>query len=224
MLSRAELIKQEIMGVCLDVGCGYYGKFHQVIDGPNIYGIDISREFLKGMDRVVQGDAQRLPFRDCVFGTVVAGDVIEHLPEPELFVREAYRALRQGGRLIITTHNRNSWLNRLTHCYHHRGHVSLMDAKQLKHIVGDLFPIGRFSYTSSEGGATYLSHGAMEQYISIGYGRGSLNKILRLSLVRKLTCWLEDHRFFLRVRRAVHLFLPPPLREEMLMICIKRAK
>jgi len=224
MLSRAELIKQEIMGACLDVGCGYYGKFHQVIDGPNIYGIDISREFLEGMDRVVQGDAQRLPFRGCVFGTVVAGDVIEHLPEPGLLVREAYRALRQGGRLIITTHNRSSWLNRLTRCYHHGGHISLMDAEQLKRIIGGLFHIQRFLYTNPEGGAIYLAHGAMEQYISIGYGRGSLNKILCLSPIRRLACWLEDHRFLLRMRRVVHLFLPPPLREEMLMICIKRAK
>lgn len=218
MHRREKLVKREILGLCLDVGCGYR-TLHQAIDGPNVYGIDIARELLKGMDRVVHGDAERLPFKDCAFDTVVAGDVVEHLPEPDLFISEAYRTLRQGGKLIVTTHNRNSWISRLTHHSDQWGHVSLMDGKELS-LVGAYFSIKRFSYYYPDCAICYRL-GAMDQYISIGYGRQNLLRILRLPLVRQMACWLEDHKFFLYMRRAAHLCLPPPLREEMLMICTK---
>src|SRR5262249_19342530 len=44
--------------------------------------------------------AEALPFEDASFDVIVASDVIEHVENPEGFVRECSRALRPGGLLF----------------------------------------------------------------------------------------------------------------------------
>lgn len=93
---RNLLIKNFSRGKILDVGC-YTMRF----DLPNSIGIDV-----KLNDNVnVLADAQFLPFRDEIFNTVVAGEVIEHLVNPFLFISEVIRVLKPNGRLLLTTPN-----------------------------------------------------------------------------------------------------------------------
>ena len=51
----------------------------------------------------VVGDAYRLPFPDETFDYVVAGEILEHLDNPKMFVREAHRVLKDGGTMAIST-------------------------------------------------------------------------------------------------------------------------
>ncbi len=44
-----------------------------------------------------------LPFRDSIFDGVVSQAVFEHLPDPARSVREIYRVLKPGGRVLIDT-------------------------------------------------------------------------------------------------------------------------
>lgn len=46
-------------------------------------------------------DARRLPFRDGSLRAIVMTDVLHHIPGPEAFFREAQRALRLGGRMLM---------------------------------------------------------------------------------------------------------------------------
>ena len=90
----------------LDVGCGN-GKMLAPLAraGFDVTGIDISRGALLTMSgqKIVQGDARNLPFKDNTFDGAVCYDVLQHLLEGErnAAVREAYRALVPGGLLFI---------------------------------------------------------------------------------------------------------------------------
>ena len=46
-------------------------------------------------------DAQRLPFRDNSISNIVMVDVLHHIEFPLLFLREAERVLRTGGRCVV---------------------------------------------------------------------------------------------------------------------------
>jgi SAM-dependent methyltransferase len=54
---------------------------------------------------IVQGDAQGLPLQDKSQDAVFCLHVVEHLPAPEVFFREAHRILRPGGILLMATPN-----------------------------------------------------------------------------------------------------------------------
>jgi SAM-dependent methyltransferase len=54
----------------------------------------------------------KLPFPDDYCDLVLAGEVIEHLHNPDNFVRECNRVLKPGGDLILSTPNLASWFNR----------------------------------------------------------------------------------------------------------------
>lgn len=83
-------------GAILDVGCS-----QKRFSTSDSVGIDIRRN--QNVD--ILADAQFLPFRECVFDTIVAGEIIEHLTVPSFFLKEAKRVLKLGGTLVITTPN-----------------------------------------------------------------------------------------------------------------------
>jgi SAM-dependent methyltransferase len=55
---------------------------------------------------LLAASADRLPWPDGFFQTVVADSVLEHLDEPARAVREWSRVLRPGGRLLVWSPNR----------------------------------------------------------------------------------------------------------------------
>jgi SAM-dependent methyltransferase len=47
-------------------------------------------------------DGKHMPFSDASFDSILATEVLEHCPDPDLFLREVHRVLRQGGRFFFT--------------------------------------------------------------------------------------------------------------------------
>jgi ubiquinone/menaquinone biosynthesis C-methylase UbiE len=104
----------------LDIGCGN-GRLLNLFEGtPLDYtGIDSSNELIKiarknhGDQGVfIHGNALALPFEDNSFDVVFSIAVIHHIPSKgfrKQFVDEAYRVLKPGGTMIITTWNIRRW-------------------------------------------------------------------------------------------------------------------
>ncbi len=86
-------------GTLLDLGCGtkpYAGLF------PGVrWHLGLDREQRGGAG--VIASALDLPVRDGGVDAILATELLEHLPEPAVLFREAHRALRPGGVLLLTT-------------------------------------------------------------------------------------------------------------------------
>ncbi len=111
--SIAEFLKRELASTqrelrLLDVACGQgrlilYGPF----PGMKFYGTDVSCSSLAtavehGYENVVEANvAHPLPFPDQSFDVIVCSHILEHLPQPQGLVSEAYRLLRPGGLLVV---------------------------------------------------------------------------------------------------------------------------
>lgn len=97
----------------LDIACGD-GLLMSTLKkkGALVYGVDISEEAIrkckdKGLDvSVVDIATEKLPFQDGAFDVVVMLDVLEHLYNPDVLLREAMRVSRKD--LIISVPNFNS--------------------------------------------------------------------------------------------------------------------
>ena len=81
--------------------------------GEHVTGLDISHWFLcssrinanlAGADiKLICGDAQNLCFRDECFDVVLGLDIMEHVPRPDLMLREIARVLKKDGVFIFRT-------------------------------------------------------------------------------------------------------------------------
>jgi len=104
----------------LDAGCGR-GTFMKTI--VNEFGFDCSgAEYSKkavaickeqGMDVKFSDLNESLDFETGSFDIVYAGEVIEHLFDPDKFLEECNRVLKTNGHLVITTPNLCCWYNRI---------------------------------------------------------------------------------------------------------------
>lgn len=72
-------------------------------------GVEYAQELIDANEdsriKIIQGNAQRLPFPDNQFDIVIATAIIEHVERPEKLISESCRVLKRGGVLIITTPN-----------------------------------------------------------------------------------------------------------------------
>jgi ubiquinone/menaquinone biosynthesis C-methylase UbiE len=98
----------------LDVGCNTgYGTVRFVPVARRVVGVDVSPRAIEGaLDRAVDGRPEfilsgglELPFPDGSFDLVTSFQVLEHVPDPLVFLRELTRVTRPGGQVILATPN-----------------------------------------------------------------------------------------------------------------------
>jgi len=130
---RFKLIQSKVSGRVLDIGY-VSGTLHDIILEASDKVVGLDTRIGRGKDRV-RGDAERMPLKAESFDMIVAGELIEHLKTPERFLMECRRILRPGGRCVITTPNRKSWVNRLTGSYNAELHFSLFDKNELMSLL-----------------------------------------------------------------------------------------
>ena len=89
-------------GRLIDIGCGrkpYEDLFRAAVTSH--VGIDWPVHLDRSRADIV-ADALRLPIANCVADTVLATELMEHLPSPSDFLREIFRILRPDGAVIMT--------------------------------------------------------------------------------------------------------------------------
>jgi dolichol-phosphate mannosyltransferase len=91
-------------GWVLDIGCGS-SRIVQTL--PRVVGMDLALRKLRWLRApgrpLLQGDMNRLPFRDGAFDAVVSSEVIEHIPRKDVRLEELVRVIRPGGALVLGT-------------------------------------------------------------------------------------------------------------------------
>lgn len=117
---RLELMRDTVVGLSprstLDVGCGRGFFLSQLAAAglDELAGLDVFEDSeAVGWNRLVGDVTTTWPVPDGAFECVVAGEIIEHVPNPDHFLREARRVLVPGGTLLISTPNMVSWANRI---------------------------------------------------------------------------------------------------------------
>jgi SAM-dependent methyltransferase len=96
----------------LDIGCGIGWLANHFSDYT---GIDYSVEALKratalGRNVSLANVSDPLPYEDATFDGVVIKDLLEHVPDPVVVVREAARVLRPGGRAFASSPDAQRWV------------------------------------------------------------------------------------------------------------------
>jgi len=99
--------------VILDCGCNtgdFAVEIAARIGTTRVFGVEFVKEAAdiaesKGIEVYLANLNQRLPVENECFDFVLANQVIEHLSETDVFIKEIYRVLKPGGYAIISTNN-----------------------------------------------------------------------------------------------------------------------
>lgn len=105
LMARLCKDSQEVLDVGLYYPNFYLAKYNQDI---KITGLDnIKVDLPKGYKSVEYGDLQKLDqvFPQNTFDAILMGEVIEHIKNPYLAIEQCWKALKPGGKLILSTPN-----------------------------------------------------------------------------------------------------------------------
>lgn len=116
-LSRmVDLVVSAAPASTLDVGCGGGLLLDRLAERglTGLHGVDVFEDVAGPAWTYTLADVTAgLPYDDASFECVVAGEVIEHVPDPDALLREVRRVLVPGGTFVVSTPNMVSWANRV---------------------------------------------------------------------------------------------------------------
>lgn len=88
-------------------------------DAAEVYGLDQNDERIRaGKQKGIKAfkcdvNKDPYPFPNDYFDAIFAGEVLEHMNDPDHFFEEIHRILRRSGTLVLTTPNLAAWHNRI---------------------------------------------------------------------------------------------------------------
>ncbi|MBU1726465.1 MAG: class I SAM-dependent methyltransferase [Candidatus Omnitrophica bacterium] len=94
--------KEYFKGALLDLGCGESPYKELVEDKIDYYiGLNFFKDDSQPHVNVV-ARGESLPFADGSIDTILCTEVMEHVPEPGIFLQEMKRVLKKGGYIVFT--------------------------------------------------------------------------------------------------------------------------
>ncbi len=105
---------------------------YSAIDKIESAVVELRKKYPLG--KFVSGHLPPLPYADNSFDSLVSFQVIEHIENDTLFLKEIFRVLRPGGIALITTPNRIQSLSR------NPWHIREYTADELTQLAKNIFP------------------------------------------------------------------------------------
>jgi 2-polyprenyl-3-methyl-5-hydroxy-6-metoxy-1,4-benzoquinol methylase len=135
----------------LDIGCGP-GTFLSLLKNKRCYGMDIAKKQIKYAKKKYSCRSKifqimsknKIPLRSNSLDSISLIEIIEHLNDKDtkLLILEAYRTLKKGGELIITTPNYlSAWpileliLNNFAKVSYEDQHINKYNIFKIKRII-----------------------------------------------------------------------------------------
>jgi len=135
----------------LDIGCGP-GTFLSLLKNKRCYGMDIAKKQIKYAKKKYSCRSKifqimsknKIPLRSNSLDSISLIEIIEHLNDKDtkLLILEAYRTLKKGGELIITTPNYlSAWpileliLNNFAKVSYEDQHINKYNIFKIKKII-----------------------------------------------------------------------------------------
>lgn len=135
----------------LDVGCASGWFLSQIalkFPHAECTGVDVYEEAINYGKKIypnlhlIQSDAHRLPFQDKLFDVVICCEVLEHVTNPEIVLKEIGRVLTPNGIAIIEMDTGNLLFNLVWHFWTHRrkgvwkdSHLHVFTTKKLENLI-----------------------------------------------------------------------------------------
>ena len=117
LAGRREKVGESVRGRLLDIGFGTGLSLPHYPPSVEVIAVDYSLPMLhharNGAERfvkLVQADAERLPFGDGCFDSIAFNLCLCTIPDPERAIREGLRVARPGARMVFLEHVRSDLL------------------------------------------------------------------------------------------------------------------
>ena len=137
----------------LDLGCGTgYGSWYLAHSGNYVLGVDVHEKTIEWAKKHFKDENLLFELRnpnDYNFGSslydyVVCFEVLEHLSEQSSFLQGIFEALKQNGKLIISTANAGentvrAWLLNQRQATRNPGHVKELDLRKFESLLKEYF-------------------------------------------------------------------------------------
>ncbi len=127
----------------LDIACGEgYGAAAMVDSGArSVVGVDVDPAACDHARsrygiRAIVGSAESIPLPDSTIDLIVSYETIEHVSDPERFIRECRRVLKPDGELIISTPNMDVYDEIAEH---NPFHISCLSTSNFRKLLLDGF-------------------------------------------------------------------------------------